>query len=254
MINRFGLLLLLTPALGFFGACTTGNTSGTPAADAGDPGDGATTDGPTDSGGGGTQCTKARDDLLLPVDKVSTGAVGIVSESGTTKTIYVDATAGGLGNSVKSPRVYVNLESGTRVDLTDKAAPAVATWDLALKRAVIFTNSGDAGVGAGGAIQLAKSFASVSDAEAKAAMLERERFFDEDCNAQLDPTNAPATTFSDWYDYDMATMVPSPKNATFVVRGAAGKKYKVGIKSYQGAADGGTGQATGFYVLQVTAL
>jgi hypothetical protein len=38
------------------------------------------------------------------------------------------------------------------------------------------------------------------------------------------------------------------------VRGGTGKKYKVGIKSYQGATDGGTGSATGFFVLQVSAL
>lgn len=255
MMNRFGFLLLV-PAFGIFAACSssTANTAAN-TGDGGDPGDGGLTDGPvSDAPGGGTQCTKARDDLLIPLNKTSTGAVGIVSESGATKTIYVDAVAGGLGNSVKNPRTYVNLETGTRVDLTDVKAPDATTWDLALKRAVIFTNSGDAGIGQGGAIQINKPVASVSNADATAATLEREVFFDGECNAKLDPTGAPDTTFSDWYDYDQATNVPTPRDVTYVVRGGTGKKYKVGIKSYEGTATGGKGTSTGFFLLQVTAL
>jgi hypothetical protein len=65
---------------------------------------------------------------------------------------------------------------------------------------------------------------------------------------------APNATFADWYDYDQATMIPTPKNVTYVVRGGTGKKYKVGIKAYDGKADGTTGGSTGFFLLQVTAL
>ena len=63
-----------------------------------------------------------------------------------------------------------------------------------------------------------------------------------------------STTFSDWYDYDQVTHIPTPKDVTYVVQGGTGKKYKVAITSYSGAPDGGTGQATAFYILKVDAL
>lgn len=256
MMNRACLLLLAVPAFGLFAACSStpsGSGVGTgvdaSAADGGEEGAVA------DAAGGGTQCTKARDDLLLPVEKTATGDVSVVRDTGGTKIIYVDASAGGLGGaSLKNPRVYIDLATGTKVALGDRAAVTSTAWDLALKRAVIFTNGGDAGIGLGGAVQLNKSFASVTADTASATPVEKETFFDEECNPKLDPTGAPDTTFSDWYDYDQVTNVPTPKNVTYVVVGGTGKKYKVGIKSYSGAPDGGTGTTTGAFVLEVTAL
>jgi hypothetical protein len=251
MKSRFELLFLALPALGLLAACSSSsNSTATPSADGGDVPE-ASTDAPA----GGTQCTKARDDLLLPIDKTSTGEVSVVSDEGGTKTIYVDASAGGIGGAaLKNPRIYIDLEAGAKVSVTDKSAPDSTAWDLAIKRDVIFTNSGDAGIGQGGAIQLNKSPAQVSSADASAATLERERFFDGDCNPQLDPTGAPSTTFSDWYEYDQVTHIPAPKNVTYVVRGGTGKKYKVGLQSYSGAPDGGVSTKTGAFIIQVTAL
>jgi hypothetical protein len=252
-MKRFGLLLLGVPACVLFAACSSTTTNGTTTGGA--PTDAGASDAPvTDAPATGTSCTKARDDLLLPIDKVSTGEVSVVSDSNGVKTIYVDAAAGGLGGaSLKNPRVYIDLEAGKKVDVTDKSAPASTAWDLALKRAVIFTNSGDAGAGMGGAVQVTKAFASVTAADETG--LQKEKFFDQDCNPQLDQTGAPSTTFSNWYDYDQVTNIPTPKpNVSYVVIGGTGKKYKVGIKAYDGAPDGGTGKSTGAYVLQVSAL
>ena len=159
-----------------------------------------------------------------------------------------------MPNAIKNPRIYVDLGAATRVDLTDKTAPMSTAWDLALKRDKIFTNSGDAGAGQGGAASIAMTFSAVDAASANAEPLFTEKFFDADCNPQLDQTSTVATTFSDWYDYDQVTHIPSPKDVTYVVRGGTGKKYKVAIKSYMGEADGGTGAATGYYILQVSAL
>ena len=251
MMNRFSFLLLCIPALGLSAACSSNSTSSssgaTPNVDGG--ADAETTDAPT----GGTSCSKARDDLLIPINKVSTGAVSVVSESGGTKTLYIDASGGGSNNAIKNPRVYVDLEAGARVEVTDTTAPASTAWDLALKRDKIFTNSGDAGAGMGGAMQILKSFSSVSASEAEATNLEKEKFFDADCNPQLDQTQTVSTTFSDWYDYDQVTHIPTPKDVTYVVQGGTGKKYKVAITSYEGLADGGTGMATAFYILKVSA-
>jgi hypothetical protein len=260
MMNRFVLLLVSVPALGMFAACSSnhdlritddgGSTSGDPGTDGG-----GTADGPAgEASTGGTSCTTARDQLLVPINKTTTGTVSVVSDSGTVKTLYVDASAGGPNNAIKNPRIYVDLGTGTKVDLTDTTAPMSTAWDLALKRDKIFTNSGDAGIGQGGAASIAKTFSSVDATEANAEPLFTEKFFDADCNPQLDQLQTVATTFDDWYDYDQVTHIPTPKDVTYVVRGGTGKKYKVGIKAYDGAPDGGKGTATGYFVLQVTAL
>lgn len=246
-MNPFFLILF---ALAFTGCSDklNGVTTDAGAADAATPPD----DAPS---GGGTQCSSARDQLFVPINRVSTGAVSIVSDVGGTKTIYIDAAAGGAGPAKTNPRVYLDLGSGTRVDVTDKSAPASKDWDLALKRVIIFTNSGDGGAGTGGAVQVAKAFGSVTPADVHAATPAAESFFDADCNAKLDPTQAPLTTFSSWYDYDEKTNIPSPKpNVTYVVRGGTGRMYKVGIKSYDALPDGGSRNnvSTGFYLLEVT--
>lgn len=253
-MNRFGLLLFVFPACLALAACSSGTTNATTSGGA-PSGDAGTSDAPvTDAPATGTSCTKARDDLLLPIDRVSTGEVSVVSDSNGVKTLYVDASAGGLGGaSLKNPRVYVDLEAGKRVDVTDKSATTSTAWDLALKRAIMFTNGGDAGPGQGGAVQVTKAFGSVTATDESG--LQKEKFFDQDCNPQLDKTGAPSTTFSDWYDYDQVTNIPTPKpNVSYVVVGGTGKKYKVAIKAYDGAPDGGKGKSTGVYVLQVSAL
>ncbi len=238
---------LAASLLAALAACSSSTTpTGGAASDGGDG-----TDIGDGGGGGGTMCTSARNQLLAPLAKTSKGAVTVVSTSGATKVVYVDASAGGVNGS--APRVYVNLDTVTRVDLTDTAAFTSADWDLALKRTTLYTNSGDAGIGMGGAQQVGKAFASVTAADATKVVAET--FFDDMCTAKTDPIGAPLSAFSDWYDYDMATNIPTPKtNVTYIVRGGTGKLFKVAITSYTGLADGGTGTATGFFLLNVAAL
>jgi hypothetical protein len=241
-MKRLSFVLLAAPFVAVI-ACSSSNSGTTaPAADAG-----------PDTAPSGSQCTAAYKDLLLPIEKVSTGTVSVIATNGDTKTLFVDASAGGLPNAPKNPRVYINLESGARVDLTDGAAHDSTDWDLAIKRDVIFTNGGDGGPGQGGAVSVEKAFASVTAADG--AAIAAESFFDSDCNAKKDPTGAVQTTFSDWYDYDQVTHIPSPKaNHTYVVSSASGVKYKVAITSYNGLADGGTGTTYANYLLQVAPL
>jgi hypothetical protein len=106
----------------------------------------------------------------------------------------------------------------------------------------------------GGAMLIDRTFSAVNAAEANGTALVAEKFFDADCNPQLDQTQTVSTTFSDWYDYDQVTHIPTPKDVTYVVRGGTGKKYKVAITSYDALPDGGAGMATAFYLLKVTAL
>lgn len=235
-----------TPNAGSSGTAADGGSSGTdPDADNGSSGS---------SGGGGTQCTAARDQLLTPVAKVSKGEVKVVSEAGGVTTIYVDASAGGLDQARANPRTYITL-AGARVDVTDKDAPASTDWDLALKRTTIFTNSGDAGPGKGGGAMVNKAFDAVTAAVADGVTIAPEAFFDADCNPQKDENADPQTSFTGWYAYDEATHIPTPApSKTVVVKSAAGVRYKVGITSYQAKPDGGQGQGTGFFLLKVSPL
>jgi hypothetical protein len=144
----------------------------------------------------------------------------------------------------------VSLKTGTRVDITDKAAFDSTEWDLAFKRATIHTNSGDAGPGLGGAAFLAgKSFD-----EAAATTTKIEDWFDGDCQPFLDATNAIKTSMYGWYDYDDATMKVTPKAGVFIVKGATGESYKVAIQSYYGTPAGGTGTTSANYIVKYAAL
>lgn len=249
----------ITSVLGFLSlsalafACTTTTTtsSPTPSSEEADAGETTTEDaGATPAGGG---CSSARDQLLVPVDKVSTAQVAVVSTSGATKKIYVEAAAGGQAGAAKNPRVYVDLSTGTRVDLTDKTAATSTAWDLALKRTVVFTNGGDGGPGKGGAAELTKAFDAVTSADASGA--KAEKFFDADCNPILDQINNPNTTFASWYEYDTATNGVTPANVTYVVRGGTGKLFKVKILSFTANPDGTTNRAaTGYFLLDVAEL
>ncbi len=247
-------MFFLFPILGLaaVAACSSSTTPVGVGAlpDAGDPDAGDVVDAPA----GGTKCSTARDQLLVPIDKVSTGVVTVLSDQGGVKTLYIDASAGGFQTAAKNPRIYLDLGAGTRVAVTDKSASTSTDWDLSLKRYVIFTNSGDVGVGTGGAVPIKKTFAAVTDADVLAAAPVAESMFDADCNAKTDRTQAPLTSFSDWYDYDDATMIPSPRaGVTYAVRGASGRLFKVGIKAYDALPDGGTRNniSTGFFVLEV---
>lgn len=243
-MKRF--LLVLPPFL-FVLACSSSETKteATPAADAGDTDAGTT----PEAGGGGAQCTAARETTLKPIDKVATQAVSIVEEDGTTKLLYVDGSAGGTQNASRNPYVYVNLETGTKVDVTDKSALESTDWDLAIKRTIIFTNGGDGGPGTGGASRIGKAFADVTAAET--SRIAGEKFFDEECNAILDEANFLTTTFSPaWYTYDEANNGVTPvADVTYVVAGGTGKKYKVAIESYTGKPDGTTTAPSGGYFL-----
>lgn len=233
---------------GTSGNTQTGTSSGSTS---GDPGD--KTDSGTDSGADGTapaSCEAAKATLLVPIDKTSTGEVVKLADS---VTIYVDASAGGPSVAKDNPRIYVNLETLTRVDVTDKTAAASKDWDLALKRPILFTNSGDGGSGQGGAALVDKAFADVTKADIPAT-LPAESFFDTDCNAKVDATNAVKTSFDGWYDYNLSDNTLAPHPGTWIVKGGTGKTYKVAITSYYANPDGTAGQAGGRFTMKVAPL
>lgn len=244
-------MILRLSTLSIILACssTTTTTTTNPTPDSSTPDDAQTDagiDAPVNA------CSAVITSLLKPLDQVSTGAVSIVSQAGSTKTLYIDATAGGFGMQDSYPRVYVNLDTGTRVDITDKQAATSTAWDLAFKRPVIFTNDGDGGVGQGGSVIVAKAFDQVTSADAVGFSLES--FVDKDCNPKTDPTGDILTTMSTWYDYNQQTMQLTPKATTYVIRGGTGKLFKLAFLSYYATADGGMGNAGANYLVKVAGL
>ncbi|AKV02804.1 hypothetical protein AKJ09_09467 [Labilithrix luteola] len=203
----------------------------------------------------GPVCTAAAEQLLKPVDSVSTGAVTVLSDETGVKTIFVDAAAGGTAGQATNPRLYLNLDSLARVDVTDKTASTSTAWDLAIKRPILFTNGGHGGSGQGGAVRLVdKEFDAVTAADASSATFAKEIFFDADCNPQTDQTGAVKTTFDGWYDYNTADNTLTPAAGTWLVKGGAGKLYKIAIVTYYATPDGGVGMSGGRYVIKVGAL
>lgn len=251
--------------------CSSSDSSPTPAADAGasdadtntdidagnepdDTEDASTADQQSPDDDASAGCSAAIDQLLAPVDKVSEGAVTTLSDENGTRTIFVDGTAGGAAASASNPRVYLNLETGARVDVTDVAARTETTWDLAIKRPVLFTNGGQVGSGSGGAVLVAKDFADVTAADAESATFVTEEIVDAECAPKVDQTGAMRTSFDAWYDYDGATHHLTPHAGTWLVKGATGKLYKIQILSYYANPDGSEGEAGGRYKLAIGAL
>jgi hypothetical protein len=201
-----------------------------------------------------SMCTAAVQQLLNPIDMVSNGTVNILATNAGVRTVYIDASAGGINGANTNPRLYISLETATRVQLTDKTARKSTAWDLALKRVVLFTNDGDGGSGMGGALSVAKPFDQVTAADA-AGGFTPESFVDGSCNPKTDPIGEVLTSMSSWYDYDQQTNHVTPKaGTTIIVRGGTGKLYKLEIDDYYSAPDGTMGMSGGHYKVRIGAL
>ncbi len=246
------------PAAGPDGTGASSSTSSSGAVDDGDAG--STTP---------LVCDTARDHLLNPVDKVSAGVVRVVSvvnptghglddagnvSIGQENTIIVDATAGGYENAAKNPRLYLSLQTLKRVDVTDVTARASNAWDIAFKRSTLFTNSGDAGPGNGGALFLPRAkFGEVKLATVTGKTFGTEQFTDAMCAPLADAIGAPLTSFDGWYQYEGASMHLTPVDGVFVVKSGT-KLYKLVIESYYGDALLGTATAAATYEVRLAEL
>ena len=199
-------------------------------------------------------CSAARAQLLGAVATVSAGRVELVSERDGVKTLYVDATAGGQNGVTTHPWTFIALGDGTKAAVDDVTSLESTGWDLAFKRALIYSNGGEGGPGDGAAAFLDKDFAQVTSADLIGVDFISEKFFDDDCNPFIDITGAAATSFSTWYDYDSASHVLSPVPGTWLVRGATGSYFKLRFESYYATPSGGMGSTAGAYLLQIGAL
>lgn len=224
-------------------------------------GDGDATGGAASASGSGGQqigpaCPEEREAVIAPVDKVSEGAVTVLSDMDGIKTLYIDASAGGIMEAPSNPWVYIDLAKAARADITDISADTSLQWDLAMKRPVIRTNSGLGAAGDGGAAFLKEAmFEAVTKESAEGATILVEDWFDDACMVQLDPGGFTRTTFDAWYDYGgQGTHAVVPHPGVFVVRGAKGALYKLELLSYYANPDGSDGMVSGRFLLRYAAL
>lgn len=199
-------------------------------------------------------CSAALKQSLSLVDEVSTARVSIVSEDADERTLFVDASVGGLNGQDTHPWVYVALATGEAVAVTDLEALSSKGWDLAFKRSVVRTNGGDSGPGLGGAIRIALPWDKVTRATLGNKALPTEVWFDADCMLTLDSAQNLVTTFSGWSEYDETDHVLSAADVVFITAGADGSLYKVGILDYYGTPAGAHGTVAGRYLVRVAPL
>lgn len=222
------------------------------AGSAGGPGGsaGATGVDPTPS-----RCSAALRQSLSLVDEVSTAAVTPLSGDSSDRTLYIDASVGGLNGADTHPWVYIALSSGEAVAVTDLDALRSTAWDLAFKRSVVRSNGGDSGPGQGGAIRIALPWDEVDRNTLGNKTLPVESWFDADCNLTRDDAMELVTTFSGWSEYDEVNHVLSAApDVVFITAGADGTLYKLAILDYYSTPSGGHGTVSGRYKVRVAPL
>jgi hypothetical protein len=174
---------------------------------------------------------------VLPVSyrliaMVSTGAVTVTTSADVTSGT-IDATAGGVNNAADNPYIYVDLRNGTKVAVNDLDARTSASWDIALKRSSLRTNSGDSGTGGRElAVVQAATLAQVTSAPASGYA--SDDFATADCTLDSLAIGEPSSAFGDWYDYDVDTHVVTPKAEVYVVKRSDGSRTAFRIKAYYG--------------------
>ena len=174
-------------------------------------------------------------------DKVSTGSFEATEENGVWS-VTLDASAGGLQGSSQNPFLYVDLDGGAKLDITDPTAVRDdTTWEIAFRRTGAFINGGDAGPGA---VEIARVTGTSFDAVTAANMPGNSRFItevsvDEDCQV-IAPSSGfgtvrtvfeqlnPDTTSGSWYNYGVGGGgVSVPADHVYVLRGTDMQKtYK----------------------------
>lgn len=180
----------------------------------------------------GCDVTAALPQQWRPIATVSTGAVTATTSGGVTSAT-IDATAGGLAGAPDNPYVYVDLTTGTRVDVSDVASRSSNTWHVAFKRSSIKVNGGDSGPSDVGAAKVAA--ATLAEVTTPPAAFVTDDWATEDCMLQALPGGEPATAMGDWYDYDGATHALSPKPEVWVIKAGVTMR-KLRILTYYGDA------------------
>lgn len=181
---------------------------------------------------------------LRPIAKISAGAVTVTTDQNVTSGT-IDATAGGSMMSADNPFIYVDLKNNVRVDVNDLDARSSTTWDIALKRANIVVNGGDSGPGNRKAV-VAPVATLAELTAAPTTGYAADDFTTADCKLDATDGGELKSGFANWYNYDDATHMLSPKPQVYVIERNNGTHVAFQIDAYYG----GPNKASAYYVVK----
>lgn len=193
-----------------------------------DPGtqpDAPPSDGPAD--GPGCDPLTVLPSSFRPIAKISTGTLTAVAGGRTD----VDATAGGITMSADNPYIYLNLKTGTKVDVNDIEARNSMAWDVAFKRASVRVNGGDSGVGGRTLSPVAAATLAEVTAVPSSGFV-ADDFADASCMLVALPAGEPSSAFGLWYNYDETAHTLTAKPEVYVIKRPDGSHTALRIETY----------------------
>lgn len=172
---------------------------------------------------------------VLPPSSVSIADAGMLPDAGPTPDAFVPDAGGTMvppgaltvDASSRTDFVYIDIDTRSVVTVADPATDT--NWDLALQRTLVRTNSGTSGPGVGGAIA---HVATPYDDVTSTGTLGFEVDHEEASGMPGAPPTSVSPVLGSWYDYDFTMHVVTPKDITYVVRGATGSYARLRVWSW----------------------
>lgn len=146
---------------------------------------------------------------------------------------YVDATAGGFGNSSSNPWIYIRFtESGAeKVEINDNESLESMDWHLAAHRFKMRLNSGSGGPSCvSAAVLLEGDYDSISEVPTDLTFY-KDNFYTADCTLIQDSygLGSPQVYMSNWWTYDGCV---ATTGTPFLIQLDDGQVIKLKIEEY----------------------
>ena len=174
----------------------------------------------------------------------------MASESDGVWTATIDASAGGFMGASMNPFIYLDLDTGQKVDVGGKPAlTGPVDWDIAFRRTATFLNSGDM---AAGSVEITRltgtSFDAVTaaDVPADGDFIQEDAIEDGACIVYMPPSGFGTvetvfnrmnmdTNSGSWFSYGMGDLggVSVIEDHVYIIRSTdQGKTYKFAFESW----------------------
>lgn len=159
------------------------------------------------TGGNSTPCSDEEQlqtalDSMGDFDQISSGTLMLDTDDSTgIVTVTLDASLGGPEQAAQSSYLYIDLEQGTILDLSDKEAREDDSWHVAFKRSELRSNSADSGPGQVQVSKIEQDLTSLQDVPSDPSW-QQDDFVDEFCNVKTFGLDFIETAFGQWYEYD----------------------------------------------------